>query len=82
MPEKDSRGFLKFVEFVDMYGSIVTVKESSAWGMEKCWIFVHNDDPNFKQRGSMHLNKEQARKIRDALNEFLDTRSERSFDHA
>lgn len=57
------RGFRIYTQFVDTYGKKVDVLESSLATESRVWI--HAED------GSAHLNAEQARTVRDALDEWL-----------
>jgi hypothetical protein len=62
------RGFMIYAEFTDTYGSSVRVQESSAASEPKVWIFC---DKRGDEPASPHLSVEQARLVRDALNEFI-----------
>lgn len=66
------RGFEDFTEFRDVYGSKITVRESSL-ATESCvWIFA-TDNPQIKEP-SPHLNAEQAKMVADALYAFAMSR--------
>jgi hypothetical protein len=72
------RGFAIYVEFVDTYGSNVRVQESSAASEPKVWIFcdrsrgyASDDLGGDRQAATPHLSVEQARCVRDALDEFI-----------
>lgn len=64
------RGFIIYDEFTDTYGNQVRVQESSAATCAKVWIFCN--DGCFPAKKEMpHLNVEQARRVRDALDAFI-----------
>lgn len=81
MPESfTDRGFADYLHLTDQYGNEVVVRESSL-ATDRCvWIFC-NEGPDWKLAydlngdvitPSPHLNVEMARKVRDALQEFID----------
>lgn len=57
------RGFTIYDEFTDTNGSQIRVQESSIATESRCWIFANPPSP--------HLNVEQAKRVRDALNAFI-----------
>lgn len=59
----DGRGFTIYDQFTDTYGKQVTIQESSHADGDRCWIFSTG--------GAPHLNPEQARRVRDALDAFI-----------
>ena len=64
------RGFAVYDEFTDTYGSTVIVQESSSPEGARVWIFCRHG--GFPQKASEpHLNVEQARRVRDALDAFI-----------
>ena len=76
------RGFTGYDEFSDAYGAQVTVHESSAASAPHVWVRVRGGGtecpPGFPgipeghvNDGAAHLNAEQARRLRDALDAFL-----------
>lgn len=72
------RGFQDYCELVDRYGSTVTVRQSSLASEPCVWIFSKKDgqDGVFHlgkwQAYSPHLTVEQAKRVRDALQRFID----------
>lgn len=78
-PKKTERGFGIYDEFTDSYGSTVKVQESSSAEGPHVWIFCQNEkygrpDPTGVDRSkdfTPHLSYEQAKRVRDALNDFL-----------
>jgi hypothetical protein len=70
-PARDS--FRIYAEFVDTYGAKVDVRESSLATERRVWI--HAGD------GAAHLNVEQAKAVRDALDEWLNEALELSGEH-
>jgi len=69
------RGFANYADFEDSYGAKVIVRESSADPLDKVWIFV-NDGAITNNKGSAHLNVEQAKTLRDALDEWIRSQDE------
>lgn len=62
------RGFVTYDVFEDSGGSRITVRQSSAATEPKVWLFhAHTTD----LMAMPHLNREQATRLRDALDEFL-----------
>lgn len=57
------RGFVIYDQFEDTYGHVVTIQESSHADGDRCWIFTHP--------AAAHMNVEQARRVRDALDVFI-----------
>lgn len=79
-PRQTPRGFHDYAEFIDTYGIQVTVRESSAATAPHLWIFVksrdvYTDEPlapgMVHSNGSTHLNQEQAKMLRDAIDYWL-----------
>lgn len=62
------RGFIIYDKFTDTYGNDVRVQESSSATRDAVWIFC-NEAPG--RAGSAHLNVEQAKRVRDALDAFI-----------
>lgn len=93
MPDRyTERGFADYAApFYDSYGNIITIRESSAAMAPHVWIFnegnCHLDEtptphigiPFGIAKGSLgtHLNVAQAKRVRDALTEFIDSVPER-----
>lgn len=64
------RGFIIYDQFTDTYGSDVRVQESSAATAAKVWIFCNKH--GFPQESaSPHLDLNQAKRVRDALDAFI-----------
>lgn len=63
------RGFAVYDQFTDAYGSQVRVQESSSATEPRCWIFAAQRDDG--ESSSPHLDVEQARRVRDALDAFI-----------
>lgn len=73
-PDRTERGFRVYAEITDSKRSRVRVQESSAATRDCVWIFCNNADPSYGLAGvvpSPHLTVDQARVVRDALNEFI-----------
>lgn len=70
---KNERGFEVYAEFDDSYGSDVRVQESSSAGEPHVWIFCHNQRYGQGEQKDFtpHLTVEQAKIVRDALDEFI-----------
>jgi hypothetical protein len=66
--EFDHRGFGEFGEFRDERGVTVRVKESSAAGGPRIWVFVNCMRDDYRQDGAAHLTLDDARRLRDMLN--------------
>ncbi len=60
------RGFVIYDEFTDTYGREVRIQESSHADGDRCWIFT-DGSPG----AAPHLDVEQARRVRDALDVFI-----------
>jgi len=60
------RGFAVYDQFTDTHGSEITVQESSAATCAKVWIFCDGE-----LGPAAHLNVEQAKRVRDALDAFI-----------
>lgn len=74
-PTKDARGFCIYATVKDDRGATLDVKESSAANGPHVWLFTesgHVYQSSLPGSGSMHLNAEQAARVRDALTAFLD----------
>lgn len=66
--ETTERGFINYNNFKDTYGSEIVLRESSAVGEQKLWIFCKNeswDNP------SPHINAEQAKLLIKGLERFV-----------
>ena len=64
------RGFTIYDQIADSYGSDVRVQHSSAATAAKVWIFCSKH--GFPQESaSPHLNLDQAKRVRDALDAFI-----------
>lgn len=87
----NDRGFLGYGKFTDSYGNEVTVHESSAAMGPHCWVRIEGE-AHLRENPrpfvglpyglahadqSSHLTVDQAIKLRDALNEFIDGVPER-----
>lgn len=70
MRTKNARGFDRFDEFRDTYGSRVRIVESSSAAGPHVWIFC--DENPRDAEPSPHLDVEQARRVIDALQAFVD----------
>ena len=64
------RGFTIYDEFIDTYGTGVRVQESSSAEEARVWIFT-DGEARGSGSGTPHLNVEQARRVRDALDAFI-----------
>lgn len=74
------RGFYDYAEVTDDRQAKVTVRESSAASGPHVWLFCDSSAAyrdNNPGEASLHLNPEQARKVRDALTVFLEQIPER-----
>lgn len=63
------RGFVIYDEFTDTYGGRVRVQQSSVATESRCWIFIETAEP--VGTPGAHLNIEQAKRVRDALDAFI-----------
>lgn len=80
-PVPGDRGLYDFAQITDTYGSEIRVRSSSA-ACEPCvWIFTQRDGKEWIEHTpspggvaviSPHLNVEQAARLRDALQRFID----------
>lgn len=73
------RGFDTYDEFRDSYGAAVTIRQSSAASGPHVWLFIEGGgtvSPDRPNEGSAHLDVEQARRVRDALDTFITERGE------
>ena len=70
MKTQDARGFFQYGELTDTYGATVRVKESSSAEESKVWIVTQGGSVN-GNNGAAHLNLEQAKRVRDALEEWI-----------
>jgi hypothetical protein len=68
------RGFTIYDEFTDTYGTGIRVQESSSAEEPRCWI--HADGEARGISGAPHLNLEQAKRVRDALDAFISENEE------
>jgi hypothetical protein len=64
------RGFTIYDQFTDTYGSKVRVQESSIATEPRCWIFT-DAASSMAATTVPHLNVEQAKRVRDALDAFI-----------
>lgn len=71
-----SRGFAIYDEFRDSYNHSVKIQESSNAGYDAVWIFAQNEDGDLC---CSHLNMDQAKRLRDALDEFIRDHEHRCF---
>ena len=72
---RTGRGFEIYDRFIDTYGSEVKVQESSAAGERCVWIFC-NSTRTASGEFTPHLNKDQAQKVVEALNKFINDNSD------
>jgi len=63
------RGFVVYDQFEDKYGTQVRVQQSSAASEPCVWIFANEQGK--KGYGAAHLTIEQAKRIRNALDDFV-----------
>jgi len=90
---KDARGFENYCDLTTERGERVRVKESSAFGMNNCWLFLDCEvsyQPDACQRdvvgvgtcvqgnAAAHLSVAQAKQVRDALDQFIQSREHRA----
>jgi hypothetical protein len=68
------RGFVIYDEFTDTHGTGIRVQESSSAEESRCWIFA--DGTARGTSGAPHLNVEQAKRVRDALDAFISEHEE------
>jgi hypothetical protein len=61
------RGFAVYDQLTDTYGSVIRVQQSSAATEPCCWIFAAQSNGG----AAPHLNVEQAKRVRDALDAFI-----------
>ena len=74
------RGFAIYDEFEDDHGTRVTVQESSSADIDGVWVFVHDEQHALEIVGAttdkmypaLHLDPDQARRLRDALTRHLE----------
>jgi len=73
MKKYTNRGFKNYADIHHDYGGRVTVRESSSAEKKAVWIFIDNtESPHLQEtKTSAHLTVPQARKIRDALDKFI-----------
>ena len=64
------RGFTVYDQFTDMYGHDVRVQESSSAEGARAWIFCSKGGSP-QEKASPHLDVEQAKRVRDALDAFI-----------
>ena len=64
------RGFTVYDEFTDKYGSKIRVQESSIATEPCCWIFA-DAASSMAATTQPHLTVEQAKRVRDALDAFI-----------
>jgi hypothetical protein len=79
--ERDQRGFVVFTRLHDERGCKVVVKESSAMGRKRAWIFVGGGSsninlvstrPEMEAMAGAHITPREARRIAKALLRFAD----------
>lgn len=63
------RGFTVYDEFTDTHGNRIRVQESSSASGVRCWIFASGKSAS--ENPSPHLDIEQAKRLRDALDAFI-----------
>lgn len=63
------RGFTIYDDFTDTYGTQIRVQKSSSASGPRCWIFTYPAAGN--GAASPHLDVEQAKRVRDALDAFI-----------
>lgn len=68
--KRTSGGFAIYAEFKDKYGANVSVIESSAAEQPCVWIFTDGGAVDLN-RGSAHLDRKMALKIRKGLDTWL-----------
>lgn len=74
--KKNARGFGEYLKMKDSYGAEVKVTESSGASKHCVWIFVKGGGivaSGGINDGAAHLDKEQAQKVIEALQAFLET---------
>ena len=69
------RGFIVYDKFIDTYGNEVRVQESSSAEGARIWIICHDVGSPAKDEAP-HLNVEQAKRVRDALDAFIRERED------
>ena len=68
---RTGRGFPIYADFEDTYKAQVRVIESSSAERNCVWVFI--DDGEIKDNdGAAHLTRKQAKKLRNALNAWLE----------
>lgn len=65
-------GLVIYDEFADTNGRKVRVQESSIATESRCWIFIGGEG----DEGAAHLNVEQAKRLRGALDAFIGERTD------
>jgi hypothetical protein len=73
------RGFDTYDEFQDSYGAAVAIRQSSAASGPHVWLSIRGGGTASHERandGSAHLDVEQAKRVRDALDTFITERAE------
>lgn len=76
--EVGDRGLLEYASFPDTYGNIVRVQTSSAAVHPCVWVFCQrrtNALTGERIDASPHLTVEMAKKLRDALTQWIDDAS-------
>lgn len=75
---RNERGFKIYGEFVDTYGSKVSVTESSLATARRCWVQIHrepgivNGATVIGQRGMAHLDRRMAKQLVRGLTRWLE----------
>jgi hypothetical protein len=75
--KRNERGFPVYGEFMDTYGSTVSVTQSSLATANRCWVQIHRKDGYHEgsqvseQHGMAHLNRRQAKQLVASLQRWL-----------
>lgn len=68
------RGYAIYDEFFDIRRNTVLVQHSSLSGQPAVWVFCRNGEDNYPA----HLNLEQAKRLRAALDEWIGEQEKKS----
>lgn len=78
MKKYTNRGFRNYADAKDSYGINYVIRESSASGQRRVWLFVHDEKHYYKDEvtGSdiapaLHLTEAQAKRVINALQKFV-----------
>lgn len=66
-----ARGFAIYDQFTDRYGHRVRIQRSSLASEDAVWIFTSEGGTDGAADGAAHLTVEMAKRVRDALDEFI-----------